>query len=58
MKYGVTGGAGFIGRYLVKFLLDQNHSVKVFDNLHVGKLENLQEVRNKINFQKLDILDY
>jgi UDP-glucose 4-epimerase len=58
MKYGVTGGAGFIGSYLVKYLLNQNHSVKVFDNLHVGKLENIQEVTNEIDFKKLDILDF
>lgn len=58
MKYGVTGGAGFIGSYLVKYLLNQNHSVKVFDNLHVGKLDNLQKVTNEIDFQKLDLLDF
>ncbi len=58
MKYAVTGGAGFIGSYLVKHLLEENHTVKVFDNLHVGKLENLEEIKNKIDFKKLDILDF
>jgi UDP-glucose 4-epimerase len=58
LKYGVTGGAGFIGSNIVKHLLEENHTVKVFDNLHVGKLENLEEIKNKIDFKKLDILDF
>ena len=57
MKYAVIGGAGFIGSNIVKHLLKENHSVKVIDNLHAGKLENLNEIKNKIDFKKLDILD-
>ena len=58
MKYAVTGGAGFIGSNIVKHLLEENHTVKVIDNLHAGKLENLEEIEDKIDFVKLDILDY
>jgi UDP-glucose 4-epimerase len=32
MKILVTGGAGFIGKHLVKYFLDNNNSVTIFDN--------------------------
>jgi len=57
MKYVVTGGAGFIGSCITKSLIKQGHSVTVIDNLHTGKEENLESVRNKIAFVKGSILD-
>ena len=33
MRILVTGGVGFIGRYLVKSLLEKGHSVTIFDNI-------------------------
>jgi UDP-glucose 4-epimerase len=32
MKILVTGGAGFIGKYLVRYLLEKCHDVTIFDN--------------------------
>lgn len=43
MKVLVTGGAGFIGRWVVKRLLNDNHRVTVLDNLSNGSLSNIQE---------------
>ena len=40
-RYLVTGGAGFIGCHLVKALIDKGHSVRVLDDLSVGRAENL-----------------
>ena len=57
MKYVVTGGAGFIGSHLTKILADQGHNVTVIDNLHTGKKENLESIKEKIIFVKGDILD-
>ena len=42
MKICVTGGAGMIGSHLVKKLVEDQHEVKVIDNLWRGKLENLE----------------
>ncbi|WP_446897213.1 dTDP-glucose 4,6-dehydratase [Clostridium sp. LBM24168] len=51
MKMLVTGGAGFIGRWVVKRLLDENHSVTVMDNLSNGRLENIEEFKNNSHFK-------
>ena len=58
MKFVVTGGAGFIGSNIVKELVNLGHSIKVIDNLHTGKLENLSEIKNKIEFYQTSILSY
>ena len=57
MKYLVTGGAGFIGSHLTKKLVENGDSVTVIDNLNTGKEENLESVRNKIDFEHANILD-
>ncbi len=53
MKFLVTGGAGYIGSHMVKFLLSKNHEVTVYDNLSSGKLIN----KDKINFIKVDLIN-
>ena len=58
MHFVVTGGAGFVGRHLVKLLVEEGHKITVIDNLHKGKKKNLASVINKIEFQKIDIRDY
>lgn len=41
MKTLVTGGAGFIGSNIVRYLIDHGHTVVVLDNLSSGYLTNL-----------------
>lgn len=50
MKVLVTGGAGFIGRWVVKQLLGANHEVLVLDDLSNGRRENVIEFENAPNF--------
>ena len=58
MNFIVTGGAGVIGSQIAAYLVKNNHSVTVIDNFHVGKLENLASIQDKIKVLKIDILDY
>jgi len=58
MKFIVTGGSGFIGSHITRYLVKQNHDVIVVDDLRRGRLENLQDIQDKINFQKIDILNF
>lgn len=58
MKALVTGGAGFIGRWVVKRLLEDGHAVWVLDNLLNGDESNLEEMKkysNQFSFIKGDI---
>jgi len=58
VNFLVTGGAGFIGSRVVRLLLEEKHQVTVIDNLHSGKLENLEDFKNKIDFHNLDVRDF
>jgi len=56
-KHVVTGGAGFIGSTLVRKLLENGADVAVIDNLLTGHEKNLSEVRDRIEFHRVDICD-
>ena len=56
-KYLVTGGAGFIGCNLARFLLDKGHDVVVLDNFLTGKRENVSDILDRIDLVEGDIRD-
>ena len=58
MKFVITGGAGFIGSHIAKYLVSNNHHVTIVDNLSRGRLENLSKIKDQIEFKKIDILDF
>ena len=49
-RYLITGGAGFIGGYLSKLLLDQGHQVVGIDDLSTGNLENISALKDHANY--------
>lgn len=66
MKILVTGGAGYIGSFAVKALLNKGHGVIVFDNLEkghrqaiscpliIGDLRNYEEIKKALENQSFD----
>lgn len=55
MNILVTGGAGFIGSHVVEALTKEDHRVLIYDNLSTGKIENLSQEDEKIEFRQLDL---
>jgi nucleoside-diphosphate-sugar epimerase len=51
MKYLVTGGAGFIGSNLCRYLLKKGDSVICLDDLSTGKYKNVSEFELNPNFE-------
>jgi UDP-N-acetylglucosamine/UDP-N-acetyl-alpha-D-glucosaminouronate 4-epimerase len=56
-RYLITGIAGFIGSGLAHELVRRGQQVRGFDNFETGKRENLESLKNLIEFRELDMLD-
>ncbi len=56
-RYLITGIAGFIGSALARAVLAQGDEVRGVDNFSTGRPENLDEIRDLIEFREADILD-
>lgn len=57
MKVLVTGGAGFIGSHLTEALVAHGERVRVLDNLATGHLQNLDAVRERVEWIQGDLAD-
>ncbi len=54
----ITGGAGFIGTHLTRYLLDRGDSVAVLDNLSTGNYENIAAFKHHPRYRfAIDTLD-
>jgi len=56
-RYLITGIAGFIGSSLAHELVRRGQQVRGFDNFETGKRENLESLKDAIEFRELDMLD-
>ena len=56
-KYLVTGGGGFIGSNLTRYILDKGHDVVVLDNFATGKREYMADFIDRVEFIEGDIRD-
>ena len=60
MRILVTGGAGFIGSWIIDFLLKEGHQVICMDNLITGSVSNISHNlgNEKFKFIKHNVCDY
>jgi len=57
MRYFITGGAGFVGSWIVDRLVKDSHEVVVYDNFSTGNEKFLEHVKKSITLIKGDLLD-
>ena len=56
-KYLVTGVAGFIGSALARALVQRGDRVRGLDDFSTGKPENISELKGRLDFRKVSLLD-
>ena len=57
MRFLITGGAGFIGRWIVKRLIEEGHHMDVIDNLSNSSRKNLSEFEGTECLKNLVVAD-
>ncbi len=58
MRVLITGGAGFIGRWLAFKAVQAGHQVWIYDNLSVGSKANLESMIQRLHLVEGDILEH
>jgi len=56
--YLITGIAGFIGSSLARAVLARGEQVRGIDNFSTGKIENISDIQQRIDFREADVLDF
>ncbi len=55
--YLITGVAGFIGSGLARAVLERGDHVRGLDDFSTGHIENIAEIRDRIDFCRIDLAD-
>ncbi len=58
MKFLITGGAGFIGSNIAKYLVEKGEQVRILDNFSSGRWENIESLKDTVELIDGDVRDY